>query len=144
VIASALALLGACGTDGSGSGTADDGHAHSHDPATTATTAPPFAKADATTAIDVLLQDYAFVGIPDTIAGPNVHFATSIKGSNAHELLVYDADDELAGDVGPFKRPGRLGLAVVLAPGTYRVACLVKEGSRTHAELGMRKTFTVS
>lgn len=73
-----------------------------------------------------------------------MHLTASIKGSNSHELLLEDEDGELGEDLRPFKRPARQALAVVLEPGTYTVECLVKEGSRTHAELGMRKTFTVT
>jgi hypothetical protein len=133
-------VVGACGGGGGD-------HAHDEEASavsSTASTAPPFVKADATTAVDVVLQDYAFVGLPDTVVGPNVHLTASIKGSNTHELMLYDEDDELVEDLRPFKRPARQALAVVLEPGTYSARCLIKEGSRTHAELGMRKTFTVS
>ena len=143
VAAAALALLlGACGGGGSG----DDGHDHGggDESSSTASTAPAFAAAEADTAVDVTLQDYAFVGLPDTVVGPKVHLTASIKGSNFHELLVNDEGGELVEDLRPFKRPARQALAVELAPGTYSVECLVKEGSRTHAELGMRKTFTVT
>ena len=143
--ATALLLLGACGGGGGGAG---DGHEHEGDDAggtsASVTTAPPFARTDATTAVDVTLQDYAFVGLPDTVAGPNVHVTASIKGSNFHELLIRDAARDIVEDLRPFKRPARQALAVVLEPGTYTVECLVKEGSRTHAELGMRKTFAVT
>ena len=143
--ASAVGLLiaGACGSGDGGSG---DGHDHAGDEgaATTASTAPAFTKAEADTALDVTLQDYAFVGIPDTVTGPNVHLTASIKGSNFHELLLNTEAGELVEDLRPFKRPARQAIAVVLEPGTYTVECLVKEGSRTHAELGMRKTFVVS
>ena len=137
----AVLMVGACGDGG-------DGHDHAGEDASssssTASTAPPFVKADASTAVDVVLQDYAFVGLPDTVAGPNVHLTASIKGSNTHELVLYDEDDVLVEDLRPFKRPARQALAVVLDPGTYSAQCLIKEGSRTHAELGMRKTFTVT
>ena len=135
-------LAGACGGVQGGD---DHEHEETEDggSSSTASTAPAFAKADATTAVEVVLQDYAFVGIPDEVAGPNVHLSASIKGSNAHELLLLDEDGEQVEDLRPFKRPARQSLAVVLQPGTYRVECLIKEGSRTHAELGMRKTFVV-
>ena len=135
-------LGGACG--GGGGDDAGDGHDHGGDAEATATTAPAFEKANATTALDVILQDYAFVGVPDTVAGPDVHITATIKGSNFHELLVLDEEGEQVEDLRPFKRPARQSLAVVLEPGTYSVECLVKEGSRTHAELGMRKSFTVT
>ena len=140
----ALLLGGACGGS-SGEVASGDGHDHGDDDGTTtASTAPAFTKAEADTALDVVLQDYAFVGIPDTVTGPNVHLTASIKGSNFHELLLNDESGELVEDLRPFKRPARQAIAVVLEPGTYTVECLVKEGSRTHAELGMRKTFVVS
>ena len=144
-VALAMLLLGACGGGDSGD-SGDDGHDHGggDESSSTASTAPAFTKAEADTAADVTLQDYAFVGLPDTVVGPNVHLTASIKGSNFHELLIKDGDGELVDDLRPFKRPARQALAVELAPGTYSVECLVKEGSRTHAELGMRKTFTVS
>ena len=134
-----VVLVGGCGSSsGHSHESADEGSS------STSSTAPPFARADATTAVDVVLQDYAFVGIPDTMAGPNIHLTASIKGSNTHELVVFDEQDEVVEDLRPFKRPARQALAVVLEPGTYAVRCLIKEGSRTHAELGMRKTFVVS
>ena len=139
-----VALTGACGGSGGGGGDGDD---HAHDEAgdsSSTSTAPAFTEAEADTAVDVVLQDYAFVGLPDSVVGPNVHLSASIKGSNFHELLLDDENGELVEDLRPFKRPARQALAVVLEPGTYTVECLVKEGSRTHAELGMRKTFTVS
>ena len=151
-LAVALVVTAMCAVAACGGGDADgDDHEHeeagaaatSGSTAGTATTAPPFAKAEATTAVDVVLQDYAFVGLPDTVAGPNVHLTASIKGANTHELLLLDEAGVLVEDLRPFKRPARQALAVVLAPGTYRVECLIKEGSRTHAQLGMRKTFVV-
>ena len=145
-LAVAALLGGACG-DGASGGAADGGHDHGGGDdasSSTASTAPPFTKAEADTVLDVTMQDYAFVGLPDTVAGPNVHLTASIKGSNFHELLLDDEDGELVEDLRPFKRPARQAFAVVLEPGTYTVECLVKEGSRTHAELGMRKTFTVT
>jgi hypothetical protein len=134
-------LLGACGS-GSGSG----GHSHDEEASapSTASTVPPFTKAEATTAVEVVLQDYAFVGLPDTVRGPNLFVTASIKGSNTHELVVFDEHDEVVEDLRPFKSPARQSLAVVLEPGTYVVRCLVKEGSRTHADLGMRRTFVVA
>ena len=148
LVVTAMWAVAACGGGGDG-----DDHEHeeagagatpaSGSTAGTATTAPPFTKAEATTAVDVVLQDYAFVGLPDTVAGPNVHLTASIKGANTHELLLLDAAGELVEDLRPFKRPARQALAVVLEPGTYRLECLIKEGSRTHAQLGMRKTFVV-
>ena len=134
-------LLGGCGGDGEGD--------HEHEEAggssgSTSSTAPPFERVEATTSVDVVLQDYAFVGLPETVAGPRLFVSASIKGANTHELVILDEAGDVVGDLRPFKRPARQSLAVELAPGTYRAECLVKEGSRTHAQLGMRKTFAVS
>jgi hypothetical protein len=142
VAAIAIAIVvGGCGGSG---GSGNDGHDHGGAESSPATAKPAFAKADATTALDVTLQDYAFVGIPDTVTGPKVYFATTIKGSSSHELVLFDERGEAVGDVRPFEAPAHPALAVELAPGTYVAKCLVKEGSRTHADLGMRKTFVVS
>ena len=137
-----LLFLGACGGDGGGG----DGHAHEGG-ATRAPeqSDPPFEAADADTTVDVTLQDYAFVGVPSTpVAGPNVFLEAKIKGSNTHEVEVVDAAGETVGEIPAYKGSETASLAVVLPPGTYTLQCLVKEGARTHADLGMRATLTVS
>jgi hypothetical protein len=148
VVAAALASalpVGACGSgtgsasvsgSGTGSGSGAGGEEEADAP-------PPFEEADATTKLDVTLQDYAFVGIPDTVRGPNVFFSASIKGSNRHELEILDADGEAVDEIEAFSGGGEHTMAVVLEPGTYTAQCILEEGARTHKELGMVKEFTV-
>lgn len=153
-VASLLLVLGlvggACG-GGSGNGGASDGGDHAHDHSeeiaegAAADDAPPaFAEDAATTKVEVVLQDYAFVGLPQTVAGPNVFFAATIKGGNAHELEIVDETGETVDEIPPFQGRDERTLAVVLAPGTYTAQCLVEEGAKTHADLGMKQTFTVT
>ena len=42
-----------------------------------------------------------------------------------------------------FRADGERSLAAVLEPGSSTVQCLAKEGTRTHAQLGMRRDLTV-
>ncbi len=105
---------------------------------------PAFATGEETTAVDVELQDYAFVGVPATVQGPNVLFKASVEGSSAHELEVLDDTGKALGEIHGFKTGTTKELAVVLKPGTYTLQCLVEEGAKTHAELGMKQTLTVS
>lgn len=104
---------------------------------------PAFAEGDETTKVEVTLQDYAFTGIPDTVKGPAVLFSAEVNGGNTHEIQVIDAGGQAVGVVHGFKTGTTKKLAVALEPGTYSAQCLIKEGSRTHADLGMKKTFTV-
>lgn len=114
-------------------------HEHDH-----GDTAPAFARDDATVEVKTTLRDYAFVGIPPTARGPNVFFEATITGSNSHELDIVGADGESRGTIPPFKvGAGEQTLAVALEPGTYVVQCLVREGTRTHAQLGMRQELVV-
>lgn len=126
-----LAVAAACGGNGG----------ESHD-ASGSPTKPAFAAKEATSTIDVTLQDYAFVGLPATTKGPNVLFKAKVTGGNMHELRVLKSDGTVVGDIPPFDS-GTRTLAVTLAPGTYVVDCPVKEGVKTHADLGMRAELTV-
>ena len=136
------ASLGACGggeagDDGSGqAGTGGDG--------ATAGPVPTFPSGNVSTTLEVVLRDYAFVGIPATVGGPNVLFEAKVRGSNEHELVLDDGAGARVGGLSPFRAGTTRRLAAVLAPGTYTAVCLVKEGARTHADLGMRTTFTVT
>ena len=161
IIAAVLGLFAACGdgedrpgqvtseSGGEGSGSVsgssssaggEHGGEHSEEKDSEAA----FASGEETTAVDVTLQDYAFVGIPATVQGPNVLFKASIEGGSTHELYVVDAADEKIGEIHGFKAGTTKELAVVLKPGTYTLQCEIKEGSKTHAELGMKQTLTVS
>lgn len=103
-----------------------------------------FATGEETTAIDVKLQDYAFVGVPATVQGPNVLFKATVEGGNTHEINVKDAEGAVVGVIHGFKTGPTKELAVVLKPGTYTLECEIEEGAKTHAELGMKQTLTVS
>ncbi len=143
-------VAGGCGDDGGEAdnvGTAaDDEHGHEEETGSHTPDAgpPPFADADVTTEVSATLRDYAFSGVPDVVAGPNVRFVAKIAGSNTHELEVLDAGGEPLGEIPAFKGSETKTLALVLEPGTYSIQCLVKEGARSHAQLGMRQTLTVS
>ncbi len=137
----ALASVGAaCGEDEASPSQGGDDHGEHEGPESE----PAFEEGAETTKVDVTLQDYAFVGIPDSIQGPNVLFSGKVKGSNTHEIEVMDAGGKVVGVVHGFEAGTTKKLAVTLQPGTYTAVCLIKEGSRTHADLGMKKTFTVT
>jgi len=143
-----LVGLAACGgedaADSAGGGGHDHDHAEEEASAAAADDSPPaFDKAAATTVVETTLRDYAFVGIPPTVQGPNVFFEATIAGSNTHELEVVDASGASVDEIPPHRKGPARTLAVVLEPGTYTVQCLVKEGTRTHAQLGMKTTLTV-
>lgn len=105
--------------------------------------APAFGAAEADSTVKVTARDYAFAGIPATVKGPKVLFEVVNQGPGAHELVVVGADGEPVGELEPFAPGPARTLAVMLRPGAYKAQCLVKEGARTHAELGMETAFTV-
>ena len=139
VLAPMLAFS-ACGGGGGGDDASGDagheGHGEEDSP-------PAFEESAATTKIPVTLQDFAFVGLPATARGPNVLFEAKVSGGNEHELAVHDAADNPVGVLVPFKAGKTKNLAVVLQPGTYTIVCLVKEGAKPHADLGMKAQLTV-
>lgn len=104
---------------------------------------PAFEESAATTKIPVTLQDFAFVGLPASAKGPNVLFEATVKGGNQHELVVQDTAGGAAGVLVPFQAGKTKNLAVVLQPGTYTIVCLVKEGAKPHADLGMKAEIRV-
>ena len=120
---------------GSSTGSAS-GHGEHED------TEPAFEASEADTTVDVVLQDFAFVGMPAEIKGPNVLFKASVK-TGEHEIEILDADGEPVGEIAAFKPGKTKELAVELEPGTYTAVCHVEEGAKTHEELGMKTTFTV-
>lgn len=146
VLMTALVLAG-CGGDGGGNGGHEAGHGEEsgagHGDHGSEDSAPAFEEDAATTVVRVTLQDYAFVGLPATVKGPNVLFEATVKGSNEHELAVHDAAGETVGLLVPFKEGKTKKLAVALQPGTYTIACLVEEGAKPHAELGMKTELQV-
>ncbi|HUQ39279.1 MAG TPA: hypothetical protein VM030_03930 [Acidimicrobiales bacterium] len=131
------------GTGETGSGTGAStaaGDDHDHDPTTTTA----FKATQASDAVPIEAREYSFVGAPATITGPRVFFTLTNKGREEHEMEVYDADGKEYGEI-PELAPGAKGdLAVELQPGTYTIKCLVKDGTKTHEELGMKATFAVT
>ena len=121
---------------GSASGTGSaSGHGHGAEQAD-------FGEDEADTVVDVALNDFAFVGLPQTVKGPQVFFRASNEGNEEHELVVMQVDEPLYElEAVP---PGAEGtLAAELEPGTYRIVCLVDKDGKTHEELGMVVELTV-
>ena len=133
-----LIVLGACG-DSSSSSSSDDGHDHDH-----AETAARFTEEEADSRAEVTLKDFEFAGLPPTLKGPKVYLNLVNVGAVQHELLVLAADGKEAAVAPPFPGGNNKSLAAEIPPGTYTVECRVKEGDRTHADLGMKATLVVS
>lgn len=138
VLALSVVGLGACGDgeDRPGQVTADD-HDHQVD------SKPAFPASDADTQVEVDLVNYRFKDLPEKVKGPKLFFALDNDSSTDHELVIRPPGGGASiGGVGPF-RSGVKQLAVGLPPGVYEVVCLVSEGAKTHADLGMKATLTV-
>lgn len=162
VAVAAVLVLGACGdgedrpgevttesksgtgtgsASGTGSGTGSVSGTGAHDEhGDTAEAA--FTEAEADSAVHATMTDYAFA-LPNTIKGPKVFFEVMNDGPGEHEFLVQDAAGREIAEIEPFAKGEEKTLAVELAPGSYKVVCLVKEGEKTHQELGMESSFTV-
>ena len=103
-----------------------------------------FAEGEEDSTVAVTLKDYAFEGVPTETKGENVLFEARVT-TGEHELEVLDADGKALGEIEPFKAgDGMKELALHLEPGTYTLQCLVEEGAKTHKELGMVATLTVT
>ena len=133
----------ACG-DGSGSGSASGSGTGTGSGAGGETEALAFPESEADTVVHVTLQDYAFVGIPTSVTGPKVFFEATNKNQHDHELEILDADGDAVGEIAAFSGAGPKQLAVELEPGTYTAQCILKEGAKTHAQLGMTQQFDVT
>jgi hypothetical protein len=129
---------GSASASGSGSGTGSGSGAGGEEEELA------FPESEATTVLDVTLQDYAFVGIPASVQGPKVFFKTTIKGSSTHELEILDAEGDAVDEIEAYEGSETKEMALKLAPGTYTAQCLVEEGAKTHKQLGMTQTFTVT
>ncbi len=142
-----MGVLGACGNgedspggaSGSGSASGSDEEHHDHGGGGE----PAFDRAGADTGVDVVLRDFAIDGLPAAVKGTKVFFSARNDGQAEHELVIVHEDGKETGAIPPFAKGGPKELAVELPPGRYRAQCLVREGARTHAELGMQADFTV-
>lgn len=125
------------GASSTSSTAADHGMVHE-----TTTTA--FKPSQSSDTVPIQARDFTFVGAPATVTGPKVFFTMDNQGPSAHELAVYDADGKPLGVIAPIDKGQKGQLAIELQPGTYSMRCDLKSGTRTHAELGMRATFSVT
>jgi hypothetical protein len=133
--------VAACG-NGSGSGSASVSGSGSG--AGGETEALAFPESEADTVVHVTLKDYAFVGIPATIKGPKVFFEATNANQHDHELEILDSEGDAVGEIPAFTGKDAKQLAVKLPPGSYTAQCILKEGAKTHADLGMTQQFTVT
>lgn len=103
-----------------------------------------FSEADADTVVDVSFNDFAFVGLPQSVKGPQVFFMATNQGKEEHELMIMKGDtDEMLVELEAIP-PGEKGtLAAELEAGTYRIVCLVETDGKPHEELGMVAQLTV-
>ena len=138
-----LGSAAACG-DGSGSGSASVSGTGSGSGAGGETEALAFPESEADTVVHVTMQDYAFVGIPASIKGPKVFFEAVNKNQHDHELEILDASGDAVDEIAAFTGKDAKQLAVELKPGTYTAQCILEEGAKTHAQLGMTQQFTVT
>lgn len=155
-VATAAALtfaLTACGDDGSTPVAAD--------PTTTTSTtvAPPHDGP-----IDVVAEDFRFVGLPERVTAGTHTVTFENRGEETHELFVFRNPkgltlEEIAA-IGPSVVNGDVELVTLkilapgapaesvevdLTPGEYFVACFIPTPTddRAHFEHGMQATFTV-
>jgi hypothetical protein len=133
----------ACG-DGSGSGSASVSGTGSGSGAGGETEALAFPEDEADTVGKVTLKAYEFGGIPASILGPKVFFEATNENEHDHELEILDADGKAVDEIAAFSGDDEKQLAVELEPGTYTAQCILKEGAKTHADLGMTQRFTVT
>ncbi len=114
--------------------------------------------------IEVSAVDFAFEGIPAEVPAGPTSFRLANDGEAAHEMFMarlgdgVDLDELLASDEEPsdeqaqdvgstFASPGDSAFLNVedLTAGTYAVLCFIPgPDGKSHYELGMKQTFTVS
>ena len=133
--ASGTGSASASGTGSASASASASGHGHGAEA--------DFEEADADTVVDVTFDDFAFIGLPQTVKGPHVFFKAINDGDEDHELAI-EKDGEVLYELEPIA-PGAEGtLAAELEPGTYRIVCHVEsEDGKTHEELGMVAQLTV-
>ncbi len=122
---------------GSVSGTGGGEHAHHQERQAT------FGRSEANTVVVATMRDYAYGGIPPFVKGPKVLFEVVNEGPAQHEFLLVDAAGKEVTALEPYPKGATRTLAAELPPGSYTVRCLVEEGAKTHAQLGMEASFTV-
>ena len=136
-----FAFVAACGGNGSPEGAGDegsDGHDHAHD-----APAASFTEQEADTHAEVTLKDFEFVGLPASIKGPRVYLELVNVGTVQHEMMILAPDGKMVAAAPPFPS-GTKSLAAKLPAGAYTVECLVREGDKSHADLGMKTQLTVT
>ncbi|HEV7887161.1 MAG TPA: hypothetical protein VGO92_06350 [Acidimicrobiales bacterium] len=142
--AGALALstlvLAACG---SGENRPGVGASSSASHAGESTTTTVFAASAADVKLDLTAREYAWGGMPPTVTGGKAFFTVKNDGKDEHEFELLGPDGEPA--VETHVKPGKaVSAAVALTPGKWTLTCMIKEGKKTHADLGMQTEFTVS
>ena len=142
LVVTVLMLTAACGGSSSPEGGGDEGsddHDHQHD-----APAAEFTEGEADTRAEVTLKDFEFVGLPPSVKGPKVYLDLVNVGAVQHEMMILAADGKVAAAAPPFPGGNNKALPAELPPGSYTVECRIKEGDKTHAELGMKTQLTVT
>ena len=141
-LAFAVLVVAACGESSAPEGAGDedsDGHDHQHE-----APAAKFTEQQADTRAEVTLKDFAFLGLAPSVKGPKVYLDLVNVGAVQHEMMILGTDGKLAAAAPPFPGGNSKSLAAELPPGAYTVECRIKEGDKTHTELGMKTQLTVT
>jgi hypothetical protein len=118
--------------------------------------------------VEVSGVEYAFEGLPETIAAGTAGFSFTNEGAEPHEMVVFRIDDGVTGSVdellaapeeeaeqnltfagAAFAEPGQSGVSFMeLEPGRYAAACFVPVGGAEdgppHFVHGMTAEFEVT
>ena len=95
-------------------------------------------RADADTAIDVVLRDFAFDGMPASVKGPKLFIAATNAGPAEHELEILGADGKAVDEIEAMAAGRKGSLGVEIAPGSYTVQCILTTAEgKSHKDLGM-------
>jgi hypothetical protein len=144
VVVLVMAALGACGKGEDRPGSAGSASASGSGVGAGGSGVRQFAKGTETSTVEVTMVDFRFTGAPATTKGGNVLFKARVT-QGEHELEVVDANGKVVGDIPQFAPDGGLKeMGLKLAPGTYTMQCLVKEGAKTHKDLGMTAIIAVT
>lgn len=103
-----------------------------------------FAREEADSVLEVRATEYAFAPASAKVQGPKVFIELRNEGADEHELEVLGPDGRALGEVHETRPKATGTAALTLEPGTYGIVCRVKTGGKTHEELGMRGTLTVT